>query len=132
MAPIRLAAQVSPEDFLRAIEEMPDRDLILVVTRALAVRAERAAPHLTRGESEVMAQINAALSPSARARLEELTSKRKAETLTSEEYDELIRLTDDVEQIDAARARALFELAQLRQTTLEAVMHDLGISRPGH
>jgi len=132
MAPIRLAAQVSPEDFLRAIEEMPDQDLILVVTRALAVRAERAAPHLTTGESAVMARINAALSPSARARLEELTSKRKAETLTSEEYDELIRLTDDVEQIDAARARALTELAQLRHTTLESVMHDLGISRPGH
>ena len=132
MAPIRLAAQVSPEDFLRAIEEMPDQDLILVVTRALAVRAERAAPHLTTGEAVVMARINAALSPSARARLEELTSKRKAETLTSEEYDELIRLTDDLEQIDAARARALTELAQLRHTTLESVMHDLGISRPGH
>jgi hypothetical protein len=41
-------------------------------------------------------------------------------------------LTDQVEQLQANRAAALVEVAQLRQTTLAQLMDDLGIQAPAH
>ena len=39
---------------------------------------------------------------------------------------------DAIEQADADRLKYLLELAQLRSTTLDALMDQLGIRRPVH
>ena len=67
-----------------------------------------------------------------RQRYDVLSAKRRAETLTSEEHQELLTLIDRVEQADAERARALTDLAQLRKISVPALMAALGISPPDY
>jgi hypothetical protein len=88
--------------------------------------------YLSARESELLMQINRGLSPEAKTRLDELTAKRHAESLTPEELKELIRLTDLLEFLAATRAAALAELARFRGLPITALMHKLGIAQPKH
>jgi hypothetical protein len=56
-----------------------------------------------------------------------LRKKREAETLTEDEYNTLIQLSDRIEQIGAQRLESLASLAQLRQVSLLDIMEILGI-----
>ena len=54
-----------------------------------------------------------------------LMEKRRAETLTEAEHAELIRLTDQSEQLQAERIKSLAELAHLRRIPLTKLVEDL-------
>lgn len=78
-------------------------------------------------ESELLAQIDQGLPGREARRYQELMERRRAETLTPGEHEELLQLTVAAEGIQAERIRLLIELAQLRGTTLDALMKDLGL-----
>lgn len=61
-----------------------------------------------------------------------LTAKRRAETLTPQEYQELLELVDEIELRDAKRAEYLAELAQLRNLSLRILMAQPGIRPPAY
>ncbi|NEO96576.1 MAG: STAS/SEC14 domain-containing protein, partial [Moorea sp. SIO3G5] len=61
---------------------------------------------------------NQGLPPDLQNRYDELIQKRKMETLTPEQYRELLGLSDQVETIEAKRVEAMAELARLRQISL--------------
>lgn len=130
MSTIRVEAQVSTEQLLRAVEQIPQQDLDSFVAQVLRMRAQRAAPHLTPDETALLVQINTALSQATQQRYDALVAKRQAETLTPAEHQELIDLTNQIEQQDANRLAALVKLAQLRQTSLQHLMQSLGIQHP--
>jgi len=81
-------------------------------------------------ESELLARINEGLPTRMADRYQELIGKRRAASLTSEEYAELLSLTDEVEGLDAERIKYLAELARLRKTSLTNLMAELGIQTP--
>ncbi|HZT44150.1 MAG TPA: hypothetical protein VFA07_18440 [Chthonomonadaceae bacterium] len=81
-------------------------------------------------EEELLQQINADIPDALKQRYEVLIARRRAEVLTSEEYNELLELTDQVERIQAHRVQCLVELARLRHTSLTVLMEQLGISPP--
>lgn len=56
--------------------------------------------------------------------------KLSAGTLDAAEHAELLRITDEIELLQAERVRALVELARLRGKKLGALMKDLGIEGP--
>ena len=124
--------EVSTEQLLRAVEQLPAPELDTFVAQVVALRAQRAAPHLSHEETTLLLQINAGLTPPEQARFALLVAKREAETIADDELDELIALTDEVEQRDAQRLAALRDLAQLRHTTLPLLMDALGIKAPSH
>jgi hypothetical protein len=57
----------------------------------------------------------------------ELIAKREAETLTSDEHQNLLRLTEQIEKLQAQRIEYLADLAQIRGISLTALMENLGI-----
>jgi hypothetical protein len=63
----------------------------------LALRAKRRAPSLPGKETELLQKINQDLPVEMQQRFNLLTAKRRAETLTSEEYQELLDLVDEIE-----------------------------------
>jgi hypothetical protein len=130
MSTIRVEAQVSTEQLLRAVEQIPEQDFDSFVAQLLLMRAQRAAPHLTPDETALLVQINSSLPPARQQRYDALVVKRQAETLTLLEQHELIDLTNQIEQQDAERLAALVKLAQLRQTSLQQLMQSLGIQDP--
>lgn len=119
--------EVSTEQLLRAVERLPAEELATFAARVNALRAQRAAPHLTQDETALLLQINAGLAPETQARFDELVGRREAEAIAPAELEELIELTDTIEHQDAVRLQALQALAQLRQTTVPALLNALGL-----
>jgi hypothetical protein len=132
MTTISIEAQVSTDQLLRAVERLPAQELATFVAQVVALRAQREAPHLSQSETKLLLQINQSLPAQMQRRFDELVAKRQAETITPEELQELIQITDQIEQRDGQRLAALVELAHLRGTTLDALMATLGIAPPGY
>ncbi len=132
MTTISIEAQVSTEQLLHAVERLPPHALATFVAQVLALRAQREAPHLSQPETTLLLQINQGLTADVQRRFDELVAKRQAETITTDELQELIAITDQIEQQDAQRLAALVKLAQLRQATVPELMDALGIKPPAH
>jgi hypothetical protein len=106
---------------------MPQSEFEQFAAQVLALRLQRNAAVLSEQESELLLKINQGLPAALQHRYNDLIAKRDAGSLTSEEYTELLHLTDQVEQREAERLEYLAALAGLRQTTLTQLMSDLGI-----
>jgi hypothetical protein len=81
-------------------------------------------------EADLLQKINQGLPTDQQARFSQLIEGRMAEALTSDEHDELLRITEQVEAMNVKRITYLAKLAQLRQTSLNGLMTDLGIGSP--
>jgi hypothetical protein len=79
-------------------------------------------------DSEPLRRINQPIPTELQQRYDLLLAKRQAEILAPDEYDELLRLTGEIETLEARRVEALAELARLRGTSLRALMNSLGVS----
>ena len=132
MPTIQIEAQVSTEQLLRAVEQMAAQELEAFVARVLTLRAQREAPHLPPDESALLLKINQAIPPDLQQRYDELIAKRRTETLTPDEYAELLQLTDRVEQLEAERVGALATLAQVRHVSVTELMQTLGLPLPAY
>ncbi len=129
MSTVQLEAQVSPEELLKAVKQLPPTELDQFVRQVVSLRATQA-PSLPHVEAELLLKINQDIPTSIRMRYDELIAKRKAENLANEEHVELLKLTKEVENIEAKRIEALSQLAQLRKTPLTTLMQSLGIRAP--
>ena len=96
----------------------------------LALSAKRMAPSITHEEAELLLHINSRLPEDVQQCYDELIAKRDAETLSDEEYTELLHLTKQAEAFDVARIEALSKLACLRGVTLAELMRQLEITSP--
>lgn len=132
MARIHVQAKLSKDDLLRAIGQLDKLDLDDLVHQMLVLRAKRLAPSLSQKESALLQKINQGIPDEVQKHYDDLISKRKAEKLTSDEYAELLRLTNIVEDVEKQRIQYLVELAKLRRTTLNQVMDQLGIKTPDY
>jgi len=132
MAKGNVETPISSEHLLKAVGQLSSFDLDEFVERVLVLRTQRKAPHLPQAETDLLMAINRSLPANTQRRYDELIGKRRAEALTPEEYDELLRLTDEVEAHDTQRVENLVRLAQLRQVSLDQLMEDLGLRPPDH
>jgi len=130
MASVQVKAQLTYDELLRAVEQLNPPDLEKFVSQVISLRARKKAKGFSKSETELFLKINQKIDPKLQKRFDELTSKRRAETLTSGEYKELLKLTDEIEKFDVKRVEYLAELAQLRNTTLSELMKELGIQTP--
>lgn len=130
MSTIQVHVQVSPDALAEAVAHLPPAERDQFINRMLALRLQHL-PVLPQTEADLLLKINQGLSEPIQQRYAELRAKRQAETLTPEEHAELLQLSDQDEQMNAERVAALATLAQLRQTTLPQLMHDLEID-PTH
>jgi hypothetical protein len=89
-------------------------------------------PRVSTQEADLLLTINQSMSAIEWAHYHDLIAKRHATTLTMEDQGELIRLTDAIELANAARIAAAAELAQLRHTTLDVLLRELGLVAPSH
>ncbi len=92
--------------------------------------AQRRAVGMPQDEAQLLQQINQGLPEAIQQRYNELRSKLCAETITPQEHEELLSLSDAVEQADADRLQHLIHLSQLRQVPLPDLMNQLGIYPP--
>jgi hypothetical protein len=123
---------MSREELLKAVEQLQPPDLDRFVSEVIALRAHRQTQGLTPSETELLLKINQGLPPELRQKWDELMHKREAEKLTHQEYQELLRLTDQVEALQANRVKFMVELAQIRKKSLSELMQELGLRAPAN
>jgi len=132
MPAIQVQSQVSLDELLHGMAQLETPELDRFITQALTLRAERIAPSLRPGETKLLQKINRGLPRQVQQRYDELTARRRAETLTPDEHQELLALIDRIERADAERVQALTKLAQLRQVSVTTLMGELGIRSPAY
>jgi len=97
-----------------------------------ATQRHKADRSLPRQEAELLRKINRSLSQIQWERYDQLVGKRRTETLTPEDLDELIALSDQIETANVRRIKYLAELAWLRNITVSALIAELGIKPRAH
>jgi hypothetical protein len=132
MSVVQVKTELPFDELLKAIEQLNLADLERLLSQVLALQAQRKAPNLSKTETELLLKINQGLPVHVQQRFDELVTKRQAETLTVEEHQELLRLTDQIEKSDARRVQYMAELARLRGLSLTALMEELGITPPAY
>lgn len=130
MSTIQIHAQISPEQLLEALDQMPQPEFEWFAEQVLALRLRRNPTILSAHESDLLIKINQGLPAGLQQRYHTLIAKRNGASLTPEEYTELLYLTDEVEQREAQRLEHLAALATIRQKTVPQLMRDLGITAP--
>jgi hypothetical protein len=132
MSTKQMSADFTPDILLEAVKELSLPELENFADQVMLIRAQRKTPHLSRSESELLRKINRGLPEPMWQRYKRLVTLRDAELLTEEEHQELIRLSDKIEVLNAERIGYLLELAQLRHQSLSDLMNDLGIHPLDH
>jgi hypothetical protein len=121
--------EIDVDDMIKGVAQLEPNELEQVVNELLALQARQRAISLPKNETDLLEQINRGLPQTVRLRYDELTAKLQEETITPSEHEELLRLTDQIEQADVERLRTLIALAQLRQVSVDTLMDQLGIRR---
>jgi hypothetical protein len=120
--------KLNPEQILEQMGQLALSDLEQVMNKGYYLLAEKKAPHLSKRETELFTIINQGFSDEFYLRYKSLSEKLPSENFTHDEREEFIALNDKMEERSAERLLALVELAELRQTTVEELANQLGIS----
>ena len=122
---------MSVDELLKAVDELSESDLDHLVGRALSVRARRRAPVLTTEETALFLKINQGIPEALHQEYLALVALRDEDTIDEVQYDRLLELGDQIDELAAQRAGALAQLAEIRQVSLRQLMDDLGIYGAG-
>lgn len=126
MSVIELPVQIRLADLLRAIEQLSPAEFGVVASRIADIqRIQQVQP----SQLKLVAQAQRRLPAAKQQRLERLTAKSEAETITPAERAELVELTAIAEQLDAERAEALLILAQQRGVPLAQLWDELKLDQ---
>lgn len=129
MVTVEIPTRLTMDDLLAAVDKLPNQALLEFSWRVRAIQTKRGLPMVETEDEQILLQVIAdqRLPESEQKRLAWLRQKSDDETLTPEEYTELLSYVQRVEQQELTRLEALIELAQKRGITLHEVVHQLGI-----
>ena len=102
-------------------------DVPTLVRETMAARLREYNPARRLTERELVEQINRGFSEEFWARFRELVAKRRAETMTPEEQQEAIGMTDRTEARAVERLQCLLELSARRGRSVQQLMTEMGI-----
>lgn len=132
MSRLKSQPPISIEELLSGAEQLETPELERFVRDVLTMRAKRIAPCLPDEEARLLEKINQGVGRKSQERFEELSAKRRSETLRPDECEELLLLTEEIERADAERVQSLSKLAWLRKVSLRVLMADLGLRPPDY
>jgi hypothetical protein len=105
------------------LENLQEEELPRAIMALEALSVVRNHPS-TFQEAELIACINRRLPSDQQQRLNALRKKLEDEALTEIDRTELLTITDEIEERDAERAKALFQLAQLRNVDITIILKE--------
>ena len=124
-----------PDPLARQVQQVAQREgvatdayIVQLLQWHLSIRQSA----LPASEAALLQQINLGLPATTWQRYHELARKLADETLQSDEQPALIALTEQIEQANVRRIAALIKLAQIRNTTLDNLIEQLGIRPPAY
>lgn len=128
MATTRMPAQLTVDELAAAVKRLSPAELNEFTERLAKWQGRNGSQRNT--EAVIIERIaaNSRMSAAEQRRFDRLRRKHQAESLTGPEATQLQALWQQVEQMNAARLQALNELAQLRGTSVPALLCELGLA----
>lgn len=117
--------EVTTENLLDAVLQMPDGEFNHFVEKAKKLRKNKQT--ISSSEADLLHKINTVYSAEKRQRYDELYAKFQNENISEKEHEELLKLSDNFEMLNAERLKHIGQLAALRGQSLEKTIKDLGI-----
>ncbi|MGI8883066.1 MAG: hypothetical protein ACR2IA_02350 [Pyrinomonadaceae bacterium] len=117
--------EITTENLLNAVAQMPESEFDSFVEKARKLRQKGKKD--SSKEADLLHKINTIYSAEKRQRYNELYAKFQTENISEKERNELLKLSDEFEVLNAERLKYIGELAGLRGKSLENVIRDLGI-----
>ena len=132
MAIVKVETELTTDNLLKAVGQLNKHEIEQFVSQVINLRAERLVHRLSQAEANFIVKINQGLPAEVQEQYDELIDKRRDEALSSEEYSELLRLTDQIEKMEAQRMLYLSELALYRKVSLTELMENMGMQPPAY
>ena len=132
MAIVKVETELTTDNLLKAVGQLNKHEIEQFVSQVINLRAERLVHRLSQAEANFIVKINQGLPAEVQEQYDELIDKRQDEELSSEEYSELLRLTDQIEKMEAQRMLYLSELALYRKVSLTELMENMGMQPPAY
>jgi hypothetical protein len=120
--------KVSLDEILHGISKLDVNELEDFLQKLGNVVASRKSPHLTVRETELLLAINQPVPEAQQTAYERLAEKMRAETITPQEHQELLKVIEFIEQFHVNRLQKLIGLSQYRGITLDELLRQLSIS----
>ncbi len=127
-----IEVKISPEQVLSAVETMSEGDLDSFIGQILQIRGKRQAPNVSAAEADLLQKITHCIPPNLQTRFNELVEQRQANTIDEISRQELCDLSDQIELLEADRIKQLAQLAQLRSTSIDALIQQLHLVPVNH
>ena len=117
--------EVTTENLLNAVAQMPDGEFDRFVEKARKIRQKGKTKKRTvsSAEADLLHKINTIFSPEKRREYNRLYARFKDEDLKEGEYEKLLKLNDEFEMLNVKRIELIAALAKLRGQTLDEVMN---------
>jgi len=132
MAIVKVETELTTDNLLKAVGQLNKHEIEQFVSQVINLRAQRLVHRLSQAEANFIVKINQGLPAEVQEQYDELIDKRRDEALSSEEYSDLLRLTDQIEKMEAQRMLYLSELALYRKVSLTELMENMGIQPPAY
>lgn len=124
---IKKGLQVGIEDLVQGISRLNTAELTSFFEHLNRVIGGQKSPTPLGEEAILLKQIKAIIPASVIRRLKELQTKRYDNTLSEKEQEEMLLITDFIEEKSAERVVLLAALAKIRQVTLPDLMKQINL-----
>jgi len=122
---IQKGVQVGFDDFVRSMSRLDTDDLKKVLEQLNQVLSLRGQKQPEDREAQLVQQIRDAIPASAVRRYRQLRNRQQNGSISAKEREEMLLLTDFMEEKSAERVMLLGALAEMRQTTIAELARQL-------
>jgi hypothetical protein len=132
MSVAQVKTNMTAEQLLKAVKQLPFDEYQRFIEKAVRLRAKQKVKKLSRVEEDLLRKIEEGTPTDLLKRSKKLRNKRRNETITEAELEELSEIIDELERLNVIRVESLIKLAKIRKKSLEDLMKELGIKSPGY
>ena len=114
--------QISINELLQSVGQLNTREFEEFFNKIQSLRLQKTVSNTDFEANKLLKQINTGLLSTKQTRFEYLVARRDARTITEIEFEELLKLTHDIEKNDVIRLKRIAKLADLKRMTLPEVV----------
>ena len=115
--------EVTTENLLNAVMQMPENEFNRLVEKAREIRTKRK----PLAENDLIHKINTIYSPEKRQRFNHLNEKFQQEKITPKEHKELLKLSDEFEILNAKKLKYVGEIAKMHGQPFSKVIKEFKV-----
>lgn len=129
---IQKGIQVGLEDLINGVSKMETPALEKFMDTMNQILSGRKSTSSALREKELMSKIEGIVPAFARRRYKQLHAKMEKETISETEHQELLQITDFMEERAVERLHLMAELAALRHISIKELAEQLRMKKYGH